>query len=63
MIIIEAQYKRYADNLYWNHGHTLILNIIFQAVEKEKEFFGIAVGKFACIFKKQTVKIVNAIEI
>lgn len=39
-----------------------MLNIVLQAVKKQKEFYGNAVKKFAQTFRVQTAKIVKKLE-
>lgn len=48
---MEAEYERYAGDLYRNHGQNLMLNVALQAIEKQKEFFGAAAKEYAQTFR------------
>lgn len=43
----EAKYERHAGDQYQNHGQNLMLDVALQAVEKQKEFSGVAAEEFA----------------
>lgn len=47
----EAEYKRYAGNLYQNLGQNSMLNVALQAVEKQKEFSGATAEEFDQTFR------------
>lgn len=58
-----AEYKRYASDLYQNHGQNFMFNIILQAIRKYKEFFSAIAEKFVKTFKVQTIKIVEIVKV
>ncbi len=55
-------YGRQVSDQYRNLGQNLMLIVALQAVEKQKEFSGATVKKFAHTFGVQTAKIVEAVK-